>query len=66
LKAVAMRDLLATGKWFARKMMTFLFLTHRILFLLHADGVLIRDKRMVERKKTGLAKARKAYTWVKR
>ncbi|KAE9411275.1 ribosomal protein S5 domain 2-like protein [Gymnopus androsaceus JB14] len=25
-----------------------------------------RDPRMVERKKTGLAKARKAYTWVKR
>lgn len=26
------------------------------------DGVLKRDPRMVERKKTGLAKARKAYT----
>lgn len=34
--------------------------------LLEKDGVLIRDPRMVERKKTGLAKARKAYTWVKR
>ncbi|KAE8219777.1 hypothetical protein CF319_g6591 [Tilletia indica] len=30
------------------------------------EGVLMRDPRMVERKKTGLAKARKAYTWVKR
>lgn len=30
------------------------------------DGVYKRDPRMVERKKTGLAKARKAYTWVKR
>ncbi|KAL9933078.1 hypothetical protein V8E36_007796 [Tilletia maclaganii] len=30
------------------------------------EGVLKRDPRMVERKKTGLAKARKAYTWVKR
>lgn len=30
------------------------------------DGVLHRDPRMVERKKPGLAKARKAYTWVKR
>ncbi|WFD14242.1 37S ribosomal protein S9, mitochondrial [Malassezia arunalokei] len=34
--------------------------------LLAQDGVLIRDPRMVERKKPGLAKARKAYTWVKR
>lgn len=34
--------------------------------LLVKDGVLLRDPRMVERKKTGLAKARKAYTWVKR
>ncbi|UZJ51237.1 hypothetical protein CBS101457_000557 [Exobasidium rhododendri] len=34
--------------------------------ILAKDGVLIRDTRMVERKKTGLAKARKAYTWVKR
>lgn len=34
--------------------------------LLAKDGVLKRDPRMVERKKTGLAKARKAYTWVKR
>ncbi|WFD31464.1 37S ribosomal protein S9, mitochondrial [Malassezia sp. CBS 17886] len=33
---------------------------------LTADGVLTRDPRMVERKKPGLAKARKAYTWVKR
>lgn len=33
---------------------------------LTTDGVLIRDPRMVERKKPGLAKARKAYTWVKR
>ncbi|PWN90168.1 ribosomal protein S5 domain 2-like protein [Acaromyces ingoldii] len=38
----------------------------RIHDLLKADGVLKRDPRMVERKKTGLAKARKAYTWVKR
>lgn len=34
--------------------------------VLGRDGVLKRDPRMVERKKTGLAKARKAYTWVKR
>lgn len=34
--------------------------------ILSKDGVLTRDPRMVERKKTGLAKARKAYTWVKR
>lgn len=34
--------------------------------LLAKDGVLKRDPRMVERKKTGLAKARKAFTWVKR
>jgi len=33
---------------------------------LTTDGVLLRDPRMVERKKPGLAKARKAYTWVKR
>lgn len=39
---------------------------HRMRNLLEKDGVLIRDPRMVERKKTGLAKARKAYTWVKR
>jgi small subunit ribosomal protein S9 len=30
------------------------------------DGVAKRDPRMVERKKPGMAKARKAYTWVKR
>lgn len=34
--------------------------------LLAKDGVLKRDPRMVERKKTGYAKAKKAYTWVKR
>ncbi|WFD36138.1 37S ribosomal protein S9, mitochondrial [Malassezia cuniculi] len=34
--------------------------------VLSKDGVLNRDPRMVERKKPGLAKARKAYTWVKR
>lgn len=34
--------------------------------ILAKDGVLKRDPRMVERKKTGLAKARKAFTWVKR
>ncbi|CEH14741.1 Mitochondrial/chloroplast ribosomal protein S9 [Ceraceosorus bombacis] len=34
--------------------------------LLHKDGIIRRDPRVVERKKTGLAKARKAYTWVKR
>ncbi|PWY99909.1 LOW QUALITY PROTEIN: ribosomal protein S5 domain 2-like protein [Testicularia cyperi] len=34
--------------------------------ILAKDGILKRDPRMVERKKTGLAKARKAFTWVKR
>ncbi|OCF44008.1 hypothetical protein I317_02114 [Kwoniella heveanensis CBS 569] len=34
--------------------------------VLLADGALMRDTRMVERKKTGRAKARKGYTWVKR
>ncbi|KAL7422439.1 37S ribosomal protein S9, mitochondrial [Cryptotrichosporon argae] len=34
--------------------------------VLENDGALMRDTRMVERKKTGLAKARKRYTWVKR
>lgn len=34
--------------------------------ILAKDGVLKRDPRMVERKKTGKAKARKAFTWVKR
>ncbi|WVQ71962.1 hypothetical protein IAR50_001504 [Cryptococcus sp. DSM 104548] len=34
--------------------------------VLRADGALMRDPRMVERKKTGKAKARKGYTWVKR
>ncbi|KZT10962.1 ribosomal protein S5 domain 2-like protein [Laetiporus sulphureus 93-53] len=34
--------------------------------LLKKAKLLRRDPRMVERKKTGLAKARKAYTWVKR
>ncbi|WVQ79678.1 hypothetical protein IAT38_001778 [Cryptococcus sp. DSM 104549] len=34
--------------------------------VLMADKALTRDPRVVERKKTGLAKARKAYTWVKR
>jgi len=34
--------------------------------LLKRSGILKRDPRMVERKKPGLAKARKAFTWVKR
>ncbi|WRT68542.1 uncharacterized protein IL334_005519 [Kwoniella shivajii] len=34
--------------------------------VLQADGALMRDTRMTERKKTGRAKARKGYTWVKR
>lgn len=34
--------------------------------VLAKDGVLHRDPRMVERKKPGRPKARKAYTWVKR
>ncbi|KAL1413410.1 37S ribosomal protein S9, mitochondrial [Vanrija albida] len=34
--------------------------------VLHNDRSLSRDPRMVERKHTGLAKARKRYTWVKR
>ncbi|GFZ50840.1 hypothetical protein JCM24511_08598 [Saitozyma sp. JCM 24511] len=34
--------------------------------VLKSDGALMRDTRMVERKKTGKPKARKAYTWVKR
>ncbi|OXH28336.1 hypothetical protein J008_04480 [Cryptococcus neoformans] len=34
--------------------------------VLRADGALMRDTRMVERKKTNRAKARKGYTWVKR
>lgn len=34
--------------------------------ILAKDGVLKRDPRMVERKKTGMLKARKAFTWVKR
>lgn len=34
--------------------------------LLSRTEVLHRDSRMVERKKTGKAKSRKAYTWVKR
>ncbi|KAF9060656.1 SSU ribosomal protein S9P [Rhodocollybia butyracea] len=34
--------------------------------VLRKAKLLRRDPRMVERKKTGLAKARKAYTWVKR
>lgn len=38
----------------------------RVKHLLSKDGVLKRDPRMVERKKPGLAKARKAFTWVKR
>ncbi|WOO77192.1 30S ribosomal protein S9 [Vanrija pseudolonga] len=33
---------------------------------LHNDRLLSRDPRMVERKHTGKAKARKRYTWVKR
>ncbi|KAJ9104916.1 hypothetical protein QFC19_003711 [Naganishia cerealis] len=42
--------------------------THRpeLRDVLLNDGLLHRDPRMVERKKTGLAKARKRYTWVKR
>ncbi|KAJ9119415.1 hypothetical protein QFC24_005648 [Naganishia onofrii] len=42
--------------------------THRpeLREVLLRDGLLHRDPRMVERKKTGLAKARKRYTWVKR
>ncbi|KAJ3553641.1 hypothetical protein NM688_g3504 [Phlebia brevispora] len=35
-------------------------------FILRKAKLMRRDPRMVERKKTGLAKARKAYTWVKR
>ncbi|WFD42425.1 37S ribosomal protein S9, mitochondrial [Malassezia psittaci] len=38
----------------------------RVKLLLSKDGILNRDPRMVERKKPGLAKARKAFTWVKR
>lgn len=38
----------------------------RVRQVLVKDGVLNRDPRMVERKKPGLAKARKAWTWVKR
>jgi len=34
--------------------------------ILRKANLMKRDPRMVERKKTGLAKARKAYTWVKR
>jgi small subunit ribosomal protein S9 len=34
--------------------------------ILMKAGLLKRDPRMVERKKTGLAKARKRYAWVKR
>ncbi|KIO32212.1 hypothetical protein M407DRAFT_66924, partial [Tulasnella calospora MUT 4182] len=34
--------------------------------ILSKAGLTKRDPRMVERKKTGLAKARKAYAWVKR
>ncbi|CAO1615750.1 unnamed protein product [Jaminaea pallidilutea] len=34
--------------------------------ILLKDGVLKRDPRMVERKKTGKRKARKSFTWVKR
>lgn len=34
--------------------------------LLGRTGALLRDRRMVERKKTGKAKSRKSYTWVKR
>ena len=33
---------------------------------LKAAGLLRRDSRIVERKKPGLAKARKAFQWVKR
>ncbi len=33
---------------------------------LKAQGLLTRDSRVVERKKPGLAKARKAFQWVKR
>lgn len=41
-------------------------LSESVREVLLRDGVFKRDPRMVERKKTGLAKARKAYTWVKR
>jgi small subunit ribosomal protein S9 len=34
--------------------------------VLRAGGFLKRDPRMVERKKAGRPKARKAFTWVKR
>jgi len=34
--------------------------------ILRKAKLMKRDPRMVERKKTGLAKARKRYTWVKR
>ena len=34
--------------------------------LLRAEGFLTRDPRIVERKKPGRAKARKAFQWVKR
>ena len=33
---------------------------------LKREGFLTRDSRVVERKKPGLAKARKAFQWVKR
>ena len=34
--------------------------------VLKTEGLLTRDSRIVERKKPGLAKARKAFQWVKR
>ncbi|KAK0504765.1 ribosomal protein S9/S16-domain-containing protein [Armillaria luteobubalina] len=37
-----------------------------LLTILRKANLIKRDPRMVERKKTGLAKARKRYTWVKR
>ncbi|KAK0485801.1 ribosomal protein S5 domain 2-like protein [Armillaria novae-zelandiae] len=37
-----------------------------LLTVLHKANLIKRDPRVVERKKTGLAKARKRYTWVKR
>ncbi|KAF8320667.1 ribosomal protein S5 domain 2-like protein [Clavulina sp. PMI_390] len=47
----------------ARGIRTFFPTVSRIL---SGYGMLRRDPRMVERKKTGLAKARKRYAWVKR
>lgn len=60
------RDLSTAPEASEEEIQTWKTMSDSVREVLIRDGVFKRDPRQVERKKTGLAKARKAYTWVKR